>query len=85
MIICSINIHRIYFDIAIPSGNKNNLYPARMNGIVDSSVSGHNQLVQLIGARRDLKSENSMVDDATKNLASKVQSVVESIILQTVK
>ena len=56
-----------------------------MNGTVDSSVSGHNGLIQLIGARRDLKSENTMVDDATKNLASKVQSVVESILLQTVK
>ncbi len=66
-------------------GNKNNLYPARMNGAVDASVSGHNGLIQLIGARRDLKSENTMVDDATKNLASKVQSVVESILLQTVK
>ena len=66
-------------------GNKDNLYPARMNGAVDSSVSGHNLLVQLIGARKDLKNENSMVDDATKNLASKVQSVVESILLQTVK
>ena len=66
-------------------GNKNNLYPSRMNGAVDSSVSGHNLLVQLLGARRDLKPENSMVDDATKNLASKVQSVVESIILQSVK
>ena len=33
----------------------------------------------------DLKNKNSMVDDATKNLASKVQSVVESILLQTVK
>lgn len=66
-------------------GNKNNLYPARSGGTVDSSVSGHNQLVQLIGARRDLKSENSMVDEATKDLASKVQSVVESILLQTVK
>ncbi|MBM72519.1 MAG: hypothetical protein CL847_07030 [Crocinitomicaceae bacterium] len=66
-------------------GNKNNLYPTRMNGTVDSSVSGHNGLIQLIGARRDLKSENTMVDDATKNLALKVQSVVESILLQTVK
>ena len=66
-------------------GNKDNLYPARMNGAVDSSVSGHNLLVQLIGARKDLKNENSMVDDATKNLASKVQSVVEAILLQTVK
>ena len=66
-------------------GNKDNLYPSRMNGEVDSSVSGHNLLVQLIGARKDLKNENSMVVDATKNLASKVQSVVESILLQTVK
>ena len=66
-------------------GNKNNLYPTRMNGTVDSSISGHNRLIQLIGARRDLKSENTMVDDATKNLALKVQSVVESILLQTVK
>lgn len=66
-------------------GNKNNLYPALLNGVVDYSLLGHNQLVQLIGARRDLKSKNSMVDEATKNLASKVQSVVEAILLQTVK
>ena len=74
------NINYAYY-----GGNKNNLYPARANGAVDSSTSGHNLLIQLLGSRRDLKSQDAMVDDATKNLASKVQSEVESILIQTVK
>lgn len=67
------------------NGDKRHIYPSRSNGAVDSSISGHNALVQLIGARRDLKNDNVMVDESSKNLASKVQLVVESILREVVQ
>ena len=74
------NIHYAHY-----SGNKNNLYPAGISGNVNSSITAHNELVSLIGSRRDLKNSSVMIEEATKGLASKVQSEVEAILLQTVK
>jgi hypothetical protein len=61
------------------------LYPSRSNGSVNTSLSAHNQLLSLIGERRDLRDDNAMVDDITKVLASKVLSEIESIIEDQVK
>ncbi|MAO46765.1 MAG: hypothetical protein CL823_06400 [Crocinitomicaceae bacterium] len=74
------NVHYAHY-----SGNKNNLYPASISGNVNSSITAHNELVSLIGSRRDLKNSSVMIEEATKGLASKVQSEVEAILLQTVK
>jgi tetratricopeptide (TPR) repeat protein len=74
------NIHYVRYN-----GDKRHLFPARANGAVNSSISGHNTLVQLIGARRDLKNDDAMVDDISKILASKVLAEVESILREVVK
>ena len=67
------------------NGDKRHLYPSRLNGAVDASISGHNTLVQLIGARRDLKNDNAMVDESSKILASKVLLEVEAILREVVQ
>ena len=66
-------------------GQSRYLYPARSNGSVNTSLSAHNQLMSLIGERRDIKDDNAMVDDITKVIASKVLSEIESIIEDQVK
>lgn len=67
------------------SGNKQMLYPSRANGGVDSSSSGHNSLVQLAGARRDLKDDDLMINDCAKAVAGKVQTEVEGILQTVIK
>lgn len=66
-------------------GNARMLYPAKSNGSVNASSSGHNMLLGLIGQRENLKNDNIMVDDATKNLAVKIQREIESIIKEQVR
>ena len=66
-------------------GNARMLYPAKSNGSVNGSSSGHNRLLGLIGEREDLKNDNIMVDDITQNLAAKIQREIESIIQEQVK
>ena len=66
-------------------GNNNDLVPANFSGNADTSTSGRNNLRQLLGARRDLKNKNTMIDNATQNLAGKILSEVESIMLQEVR
>lgn len=67
------------------SGNKQMLYPARINGGVDSSTSGHNSLVQLSNARRDLKDDDLMINECAQAVAGKVQSEVEAILKEQIK
>lgn len=67
------------------SGNKQNLYPSRANGAVDSSSSGHNSLMQLSGARRDLKDDDIMINECAKAVAGKVQSEVEGVLKSEIK
>lgn len=66
-------------------GNARMLYPAKSNGSVNASSSGHNMLLGLIGQRENLKNDNIMVDDVTKNLAVKIQREIESIIKEQVR
>ena len=66
-------------------GNARMLYPAKSNGSVNASSSGHNMLLGLIGQRENLKNDNIMVDDITKNLAVKIQREIESIIKEQVR
>ena len=66
-------------------GNARMLYPAKSNGSVNASSSGHNMLLGLIGQRENLKNDNIMVDDITKNLAVKIQREIESIIQEQVR
>jgi tetratricopeptide (TPR) repeat protein len=66
-------------------GNARMLYPAKSNGSVNASSSGHNMLLGLIGQRENLKNDNIMVDDVTKNLAVKIQREIESIIQEQVR
>ena len=66
-------------------GNARMLYPAKSNGSVNASSSGHNMLLGLIGQRENLKNDNIMVDDVTKDLAVKVQREIESIIQEQVR
>jgi len=66
-------------------GNARMLYPAKSNGSVNASSSGHNMLLGLIGQREKLKNDNIMVDDVTKNLAVKIQREIESIIKEQVR
>jgi curli biogenesis system outer membrane secretion channel CsgG len=66
-------------------GNSNMLYPAKSNGSVNASSSGHNMLLGLIGQREKLKNDNIMVDDITKNLAVKIQREIEGIIQEQVR
>ena len=61
------------------------LYAANTNGSVNTSSNSHNQIVSLTNERRDLKSDNLLVDDMTKVIASKVQTEIESIIQDQVK
>jgi len=61
------------------------LYAANTNGSVNTSSNSHNQIVSLTNERRDLKSDNLLVDDLTKVIASKVQTEIESIIQDQVK
>ncbi|PCJ80164.1 MAG: hypothetical protein COA49_09275 [Bacteroidetes bacterium] len=66
-------------------GESRYLYGARTNGSVNSSSSSHNQLLALIGERRDLKNDNVMVDIVTHDIASKVLLEVESILRDRIK
>ena len=66
-------------------GNAKMLYPAKSNGSVNSSSSGHNILLGLMGEREDLKNDNIMIDDITHNLATKIQREIESIIKEQVR
>lgn len=66
-------------------GNARMLYPAKSNGSVNASSRGHNMLIGLLGEREDLKNDNIMVDDVTKDLAVKVQREIESIIKEQVR
>jgi hypothetical protein len=42
-------------------------------------------LIGLLGEREDLKNDNIMVDDVTKDLAVKIQREIESIIKEQVR
>ena len=66
-------------------GNARMLYPAKSNGSVNASSRGHNMLIGLLGEREDLKNDNIMVDDVTKDLAVKIQREIESIIKEQVR
>ena len=66
-------------------GNARMLYPAKTNGAVNGTSSGHNMLISLLGAREDLKNDNLMVDEISKNIATKIQGEIESIIQEQVK
>ena len=66
-------------------GNNNDLVPSNFSGNADTSTSGRNNLRQLLGARRDLKNKNTMIDNATQNLAGKIKTEIESIMLQEVR
>jgi hypothetical protein len=66
-------------------GEASYLYAANTNGSVNTSSNSHNQIVSLTNERRDLKSDNVLVDDLTKVIASKVQTEIESIVQEQVK
>ena len=66
-------------------GNKNNIFPANSVGMRDISSTSKNNLKQMLNSRRDVKNADTMIEDATKNLAAKVKSEIEGILLQQVK
>lgn len=66
-------------------GNKNNVFPANSAGMRDISSTSKNNLKQMLNSRRDVKNADTMIEDATKNLAAKVKAEVEGILLQQVK
>lgn len=66
-------------------GLASKLYAAKANGSVNTSYTEHNRLLSLTSERQDLRNENTMIDDITKVIASKVKSEIESIIQDKVK
>jgi len=67
------------------AGNIGKLYPAHLNGSVNSSSHAHSSLMQLWGSRSSLKNDNIMVDEISKSIATKIQREIESILKEQVK
>lgn len=66
-------------------GNARNLYPTKSNGSVNGSSRGHNNLIGLLGERQDLKNDNTMLDEISRNIAAQIQTEIERIIKKEVK
>jgi curli biogenesis system outer membrane secretion channel CsgG len=67
------------------SGNARKLYGAHTNGSVNTSGRIHNELMALMGERRDLKNDNVLADIVTLSISSKVLLEIESILRDRVK
>lgn len=67
------------------SGNARKLYGAHTNGSVNTSGRLHNELMALMGERRDLKNDNVLADIVTLSISSKVLLEIESILRDRVK
>ena len=67
------------------AGNIGKLYPAHLNGSVNSSSHAHSSLMQLWGSRSSLKNDNIMVDEISKSIATKIQREIESILKEQVQ
>ena len=67
------------------NGDARNLYPSKSNGVVNTSSRGNSRLLGLSRERQALKNDNTMVDEISKTIATKIQIEIENIIQELVK